>query len=617
MLKNFFKEIIVLLLTIFAVIIVSILWDKIKFSFENPDEIIGYYSIFNHSYLNDNIRYIFFISIPLLVYFISKIFLNNINLSNYKNFLVLENNTRTINKLSIKYLLTFFFILLFFFLSQNFNYSFVDLFHEGQALSGAFNFKLDRNLWSGSFVVTSLFIDIFSANLAWSISGSETISSYRFFVKILSLTSCFISFVFAFLITNTLNLEKNFKKILFLFLCFLLFSFFESHTLSYREIPIFLFLIFSFLLIVEEKTNILIPSIIGLLPLISLLWSLDRGIFLLASYIPFFLILVINKKIKELLIISSCAIFSFFVFAISIGKIEFLSFISNSIDILSSSDMLNGIIHPTPFSEDNNSTRASKSLIIILLNGIFLLNYTLKDESKLRKNFKIYLLLYYFLSVVFYKIGITRSDGGHIKQGVSLNFILFIYLVIINFFYFLQKKRLNIFTKKLSINILIIFMFSGFLIKNIPKNFKNNLFNFKERMSNYLTVSDLTLLKKDELFLIENLLNLTKNEKCIQVFSYEPAISYYLKKPSCTKFYHIMNMGPKKNQIRFIEEMKKSSPNYIITGGTYDNIGNLKGRNDTELTPSERFPYIKNFIDENYVNFKVINEWKILKKIKN
>ena len=615
--KNFFKEIILILLTILSVIIVSVLWDKIKFSFKNPDEIIGYYSIFNHSYLNDNIRYIFFISIPLLVYFISKIFLDNINLSNYKNFLVLENKDRIINKLSIKYLLIFFFILLFFFLSQNFNYSFVDLFHEGQALSGAFNFKLDGNFWSGSFIVTSLFVDILSANLAWSISGVETISSYRFFIKILSLISCFISFIFAFLITNTLDLDKNYKKILFLLLCFFLFSFFESQTLGYREIPIFLFLIFSFLLIVEEKTNILISSIIGFLPLISLLWSLDRGIFLFASYIPFLIILVINKKIEQLLIISFCILFSFFVFVISVGRIEFLSFISNSIDILSSSDMLNGIIHPTPFSDDNNSTRATKSLIIILLNGIFLINYILNDKSKLRKNFKIYLLLYYFLSLVFYKIGITRSDGGHIKQGSSLNFILFIYLIIINFFHFLQKRNLNIFAKKLYINILIIFMFSGFLIKNIPKNFKNNLFNFKERMSNYIAVSDFTLLKKDELFLIENLLDLTKNEKCVQVFSYETAISYYLKKPSCTKFYHIMNMGPKENQITFIEEMKNSSPNYIITGGTYNNIGNVKGRNDAELTPDKRFPYIKNFIDENYLNFKIIHEWKILKKIKN
>ena len=51
-------------------------------------------------------------------------------------------------------------------------------------------------------------------------------------------------------------------------------------------------------------------------------------------------------------------------------------------------------------------------------------------------------MLYYFLALIFYKIGITRSDGGHIKQGVSLNLILLTYLVIINIFIFFEKEIL-------------------------------------------------------------------------------------------------------------------------------------------------------------------------------
>ena len=50
----------IILPTIFAIIIASFSWNKISFEFYNPEEVIGYYSIFKHNPLNDNLRYIFF-----------------------------------------------------------------------------------------------------------------------------------------------------------------------------------------------------------------------------------------------------------------------------------------------------------------------------------------------------------------------------------------------------------------------------------------------------------------------------------------------------------------------------------------------------------------------------
>ena len=70
-------------------------------------------------------------------------------------------------------------------------------------------------------------------------------------------------------------------------------------------------------------------------------------------------------------------------------------------------------------------------------------------------------------------------------------------------------------------------------------------------MINYIHVSDIKFLKNNEQLLIEELKILMKDEECIQLFSYETAISYLLKKPSCSKFYHIMNMGPKQKSNDF------------------------------------------------------------------
>jgi hypothetical protein len=146
----------------------------------------------------------------------------------------------------------------------------------------------------------------------------------------------------------------------------------------------------------------------------------------------------------------------------------------------------------------------------------------------------------------------------------------------------------------------------------VQSNFINNILNFKSRLINYVNSEDQIYISKPEKNLIEQLRLLTKNEKCFQVFSYETAISYFLNKPSCTKFYHIMNMGPKRNQFIFIKELEVSNPKYILIGGNYESIGNSKGRNEVELTPKNRFPYIYKYINENYRTFKKVDNWKIL-----
>ena len=42
----------------------------------------------------------------------------------------------------------------------------------------------------------------------------------------------------------------------------------------------------------------------------------------------------------------------------------------------------------------------------------------------------------------------------------------------------------------------------------------------------------------------------------------------------------------------------------------------MKDRNLIELSPNERFPYIKNFINKNYEEYEKFEEWSILIKIR-
>ena len=615
MVKKLIKKSLTFLPTIIVVIFVSLSWNFIEFKFKNPNEINGYYNIFKHSYLNDNIRYVVFIFFPLITYLITLIYQNKIKMNFFEEIFILNFLFNPKKKILNKFFILLFFTQIFIFLSQNLNYYPIDLFHEGQALSGALNLKLTGALWSESFVVTSLFVDLLNANIAWKLFNIQSIASYRLMIDFLILFTTISSYFLIYQLSSSSNLNKNFQLMIFIILVFFVYSLFKNNTLSYRELPIFIFLISAYELIVNRKIGIYNLAILGSLPMIGVLWSLDRGIFLIAGYIPLLIILICNKKLKELFLIFLFCLIANIILIISIGFKEFTFFLTNSLDILKSSDLLNGIIHPNPFSEQDGSTRATKSLIIIIFNGIILINCLCKQNNNFNKNFKIFLVIYYFLSIIFYKIGITRSDGGHIKQGVSLNTILFLYFVLIYFFNFLESRKKSIKNNQIIIKIINIFLILLFIFNSVPKNFLYNVLNIKDRYIEYIKTPDLKFLSLKEKKLIKKLRSLTVDENCIQIFTYETAISYYLQKPSCTKFYHIMNMGSKDNQFKFIKEIKDSSSKLIIVGGTYEKIGNIKGRDKIELSPKDRFPYIEEYLIKHYKELEIFEDWKILIKV--
>ncbi len=601
--------------TILAIFFASILWDYINFEFKNPKEIIGYYSIFQHNPLNDNLRYIFFVGFPILTYLLFFLFYNKNNIINFKEIFLIENVKDSNEKISKFFLFSFFLILIIFLISNEFNFNKIDIFHEGQALSGALNFKLKDQLWEGSFIITSIFVDVLSANISWKLFGIQSISSYRYFIEILNLITAFSIIIFTFQLVDELNLNKNLKTFIFIFFSFFIISLLNNNTFSYRELPLFIFLITIFKIIKFNKFTTLNFFLLGFIPIWGIIWSLDRGIFIIAGYIPFISILLINKKFIESLIIFLLVILSIIIFYLIIGNNEFFLFISNSIDILMNSDMLNGIIHPSPFSNEDGSTRATKNFLIMIITGIILINYIFYKRKNLNKNLIIFLLIFYFISLIFYKIGVTRSDGGHLKQGISLCSLILIFLLVYNFTYFLKQKIPLIQNKSMVFKLFNVIIFLVLFLTNLPENFLKNIKYYKQNLNEYMLVKDEFYLTDKEKSLINEIKNLTENEDCFQVFSYETAITYYLNKQSCTKFHHIFNLGPKKNQFLFIDELKKTKPKFILIGGNYERIGNMKGRTSVELSAKDRFPYINRFIMKNYKLFKKIDNWKILIKI--
>ncbi len=600
---NLIKKILPLLLAILLVYTVSIFWHDISLPFYNQNNILGEYSENNHNQNNDTLRFICFIFFPIIIFFICSLFIKRGRFETFKE-TFLRNKSDVYfskkNKIKLIYLLIFFIIISLKFLSLDLPDYKLDLFHEGQLLSGALNYKLKNEFWVGSYLNTGLFYDILNTNIAWNIFDQESVGSYRIFNLFLNYLFSFTVVVFIFYITKIFNLSQEKENLFFILLsifCIYFYTIKSSNFPNYRDLFSFLFMIFMINAFYLEKYKLKILSffLIGNFSVISLLWSLDRGIFLNATIVILLIILSFKKKFVESCFLISGLFFSWLIFLSLIGIDEFNSFISNSVNIILYNEMWNGLIHPQPFSDEKNSTRATKALILFVINGIILTKYLLK-KNFMNSSSKIILIIIFCLGIFYYKVGLSRSDGGHIVIGSSINYILFIILLVfslLNFKFSLKKNISFVF-----IFVYTIFQFSQFSFSNI--------YNFKTRINNFTQKKDDFFLNNNHSKFINQVSEIIKLENCIQNFNYDPTLYYLTKKKSCTKFYQVFSMATEDDQLNFIEEIESSKTNILIV--------DFK-KNKYRYSPDFRFSILSKYIQENFAIYKKINEFNILKKL--
>ena len=607
------KNYVPLIISLISVFILSLLWEKISLPYNKSNEIVGNYGNARHHQFNDTLRFILFISIPLFNYLLTFFLIDKENVLSIKQIIKhneFENIKIKTNNFSHLLILIFILIIIFNFLMVKFPDYKLDIFHEGQLLTGTMNYNLKNMFWTGSYLNTGLFYDILNTKFAWSLFDKENISAYRYFQQILNY-SFYILIIFFVLNLSKLFFLENFKRNFFFItvssFCLYFYAITYPYFPNYRDFFSILFLILLAGALLNQNFSKLNFFLIGNLSILSLLWSLDRGVFLNATLIIICFIFIFQKKFVEIIFLLLGIFFGWFTFLLVFGPIEFTAFINNSYNILKFNELWNGIIHPTPFSGEKNSTRATKALILIFLNGIIIIRYIFDRRSKIAPQTKNFLIIYYILAFFYYKIGLSRSDGGHIVIGSSLNYILF--------FVFIVYKILQIdfnkynFISKYSNTFLLIYIFFIIILFNLSvvtkHNNLQNVINYKLRFTNFINLNDEFYLNEEYLSFYRELQKVTINDSCIQNFNYDPTIYYLLKKPSCTKFYKIFIIASKNDQVNFVEELIKSKSNKLIIDK--DDVLKLLG-------PQKRFEIIDRYINKNYLNYIDKNNFKILIK---
>ena len=590
------------LILIFSICISKILWSKINLPFNTEIEISGLYLQNNYNPINEILRYVIFLTIPLITFFLTINFFFKKQINNFKNILFLNLNYKNTEneKTTYYFLLTvIFLIFILSFMSTEFSMLHFDNFHEGQRFSPYINYTFKGGLWSSSYLTVGLFHEFLETFTVSKIFGGISISQIRFFDVFLSYIINFLTVLLAYQIAINQKFKSLYKILFFLFLN-LAIIIFVYKNLHYRDFPILLFLnflLFSFN--TKSKSNIA-NFLIGTLSMLSMVWSVDKGVFLNFTLVFLIIFYLIRKEKQKVFSISLGIILSWLFLFIIMGKNEFNYFVNNTLEVLQFHQYVHGSIHPEPFSSMILSSRATKVLLMAILSGILIIGICFIKNKHFSNKLKIFYAFLFLTAFINYRTALGLSDSYHIRKSELYWEIILLSILLSFIFNFFSKKK-SLINYNLSYKTTIVFLLAfTVLAQNV--NF-TNITNFGNRLEKYLNLPDKKFLTEEQFYSISKISKTLSGEKCIQFFTYEASIPFLTKKPSCSKFYMIWSIATNKNQNEFIKEMENSGSKFIVSNGPYEYF--------PPFSPSERFPIVQKYINDNFKLYDQINSYKI------
>ena len=588
-----------------GIIFSTIIWKYISLPYDNTNEIIGEYSLKKINPINDSLRGIFFIFFPLFLYFVVY-FNQNKHVFSLKIFINREHYPNK-NITYLSYILIFYSILEFYSLDYNYFIGELDTHHEGTYLTAQLNVLSKNKFWSGTFFDYGFLGN--SIGLLFNFLFDDySIGIQRYGFKLMLLINKILLILICRKIIICLD-ETNKKEFLFLIFTLsslTLVSFYKPITPIHSKL--FLFLIFTLLvfnIISSEKNSSIIKLFIGSFSLFSILFYWDIGTYINALLLILLIYLLLIKKFKDFYQISFGIFLSWLIFIILIPKAEFIELINQYIFIINISDYLIGIEYPEPFS--NKSTRHTKALLLIILAGIFLINYIFNRKRNESLQSKFLLLFLFISSIIFFKSGLMRSDTPHIQYTSGIYTLLIFFFIsyhlvnitnnirIINkFFIFLKKKKTFLIFSSL---ICFIFFFKNNYLNLV------NIFNSEKNFQKITKINDEDFLNNDYQNFLNIYRDLIKNEKCVQQFTDDNAIPYLVNKPTCTKYFVHAHVIKNWTEEDFIKELDEAKPNFIVYSS---DVNWFKSR--------ENAPNADKYILDNYFMYKNLSPWIIYKK---
>jgi len=612
------------ILSVLVLLATIVLWDYIKLPYNSENTIIGEYYYKKNNPLNDKIRFLFLIGLSSLVYLISYLKLNkeiySFNLKDKDYFL---NNKQKTTDDSLNFYSIFFIFLIsaeFFLLdfkSYTGNSGILDTYHEGTYLVPPFN-----NLSNGGFFTSAQYDYGFVANNLGTIFnyffGYYTIGSIIFLKLILIYFVKLLLILISKKIISYTNFNFFFKKISFIIFTFFAISLPSYNTgASYFTPRLAVFLLFIYILgsaLSDSKYFKTKFFITGIFSSISILWWYDIGVYTNILIAISIIYLLLHREIKKLYFLFLGIFFSWFVFFLIMPVEEIKEFFIQIKFIYSVSDYLLGLEYPKPFSSD--STRWTKALLLIYITCLMLINLNFdKKYNFFNSKVKIFISLLFLSGVIIFNSALTRSDSYHVKFSSGIYTSVFILISLLFLFnYFETKFKNNFFYTSLSTANLsrIVFSFFFFFLlififisqtKHAGLGQNKNFKDIKKNITKLIKEEDTTYLSTNDISILKYYKKISEADNCIQVMTSDVSYPYLLKKPSCTRFFVPTHILQGYTEDKFIIDLKKSSPNFIL----YESKNNI-------LLEKLNMPKAIKFIEKNYIFFNNYKGYIFYKK---
>tara|TARA_Y100000294_G_C8561741_1_gene339332 strand:- start:1152 stop:3023 length:1872 start_codon:yes stop_codon:yes gene_type:complete len=620
-LSNLQKNFYILFSLVASVLIATILWDKITLPLNNTIGARGILVEKGYNPNNDTIRYIFFITFPIILFFFLNLIFKKkkINI----NQIIFEKEEKVQKKEYILVIPSLIFVLLIIleFLSLNLSNYRLDLLHDGDFLTPALNYFHTKNFWISSYTVHGG-SDILYPVLMWKIFGIESIGAARSYFIFLILMVKLLSVFLAYQLTKISNLTKENKVLFSTIFSLVLIS--MSHYnfplnysyFSYRDIYVILFLIFFINLFAFSEFRTLYTILISIIAVISIFFHIDIGVYLnliLAFYIFYLFFL---KKYGEISLIILSAVFTLFFAIYLIGVDEFKAFLDHTTTIIFSMDLMHGLKYPVPFFSmegNQHGARATRGLLLQLTAGLLVLNYMFSDQNKITSSKKILFIFFFFLSFIMYKNALGRSDATHIRMSTDLPILINCFFILNYFLIYIEKKnKIKNFLNQKTFFIISAAIVILFYILNHNNYRIENIINFNNNFSRFINLKDNDFIDQKTVKFLTYYKRISENDSCIQNFTFDLAIPYLLKKPSCTKYFSSWLASPIVKQKDYINQIKKIRPTYILYRSSATNYDVYYGVDALET--HKRLQLVNSFILSNYKQHYEADGYIILKK---
>ena len=611
-LNNLQKNFYIFFSVLISILIITLLWEKISLPFNNTTGAKGLLVSMGYNPTSDIVRYVLFITLPLIVYLVLNQTLKKKTIRVSE--LIFEKDKKVANYHPVLVILSFIFTIFIFFEFFSINFSFsnytLDHAHDGTFLTPTQNYLSTKNFWISSHLTHGA-SDIFYPLLMWKIFGVKSIGATRVFSIFLILFLKLLCVLLSYQFTKITNLNRDTKILFFTIFTSILLSMSHYNFLgagyyfSYKDIYIILFLIFFVELFIHSKFRSLSIILICLIATISVLLQIDRGAYIYFILIFYFLYLLIAKKYNDILLIIFSLIICWTIAINLIGLDEFKTFLDNTKTMALTGALQVGIKYPEPFFsiiENPNGARATRALLLQLTAGLFVLNYLISKKNNIFSSKKVLFVFLFLLSLIIYESALNRSDSAHIRGSHDLPTLINCFFILNYLLIFIEKRFLSYKT----FCALSIFFLLFYYISNHNLYRFENIKNFNKNFTNFINLEDKIFLDQKTIKLIEYYKQISEKDNCVENFSMDAAIPYLLKKPTCTKYWAMWLVSPTVIQQDYINEIKKAQPKYILY---FSGDRKFDG-----LEIYERIELVNSYILSNYKKYDELDDYIILKK---